>query len=514
VISNREHVDVCETKTDGWFASWVTAIFVVVTCFILPHHTFFRDEVQAWMIAKHSASLAELLSNVRYEGHPVLWHLLLYGLTRLTPNLFWMQVLHLAISAGVIWIFACFAPFTRLQRFLFAFGYFPFYLYSVICRCYALGILLLFVVCACFAHRRRKTGLLAAFLALASFVSAYTWIMAASLAATVVLALIIDREKEQERRSLTWQTMIITVLLAGAFLGSASQIIPPSDSGVYTSWHFGGLRGVGSAFASLASAFLLLPNVVLQWHIAVAPMEIRLLQAVFGLLIFVWALLLVAPRPAALFFLASYFAAALFFAYSKHTGCLRHNAHFYYALFIGLWIAHQSREVPIGNRFVSSLSRLCRSSSPLAITILLFWQVAVGVWSMTVEYRHPLSAGKATAEYILRNGLADLPIAGAPDFAVSTVSAYLDRPVYYLNSKQLGTFVIWNDSREEVITHEEMLDRLFDYVENMPTDVILVLNYRLSDAERQTLEIGELANFDAYLQLDESFYIYRVPSRS
>ena len=58
-------------------------------------HEMWRDELQAWMIARDSTSLGDLFGhNMRYEGHPGLWHLALFVLTRVTDNPVAMQALH------------------------------------------------------------------------------------------------------------------------------------------------------------------------------------------------------------------------------------------------------------------------------------------------------------------------------------------------------------------------------------------------------------------------------------
>jgi hypothetical protein len=39
---------------------------------LLAHHEMWRNELQAWLLARDSDSLAELWRNTRYEEHPLL----------------------------------------------------------------------------------------------------------------------------------------------------------------------------------------------------------------------------------------------------------------------------------------------------------------------------------------------------------------------------------------------------------------------------------------------------------
>src|ERR1700677_3760207 len=73
----------------------VTGVFFLIVLFGLIHHEMWRDELQAWLLARDSHSVFELLKNMRYDGHPPLWHFFLFLITRFTHNPVYMQALHL-----------------------------------------------------------------------------------------------------------------------------------------------------------------------------------------------------------------------------------------------------------------------------------------------------------------------------------------------------------------------------------------------------------------------------------
>jgi hypothetical protein len=142
-------------RSENRFAALVTLAFLLVAGLGIARHEMWRDEMHAWTFALDSRTPAELLHNMRYAGHPPLWHLLLFVLSRFTARPEAMQALHLLLAAGTVWLFARFAPFSRRVRALFAFGYFPLYEYGVISRNYAIGALFLVAVCALRAARPR-----------------------------------------------------------------------------------------------------------------------------------------------------------------------------------------------------------------------------------------------------------------------------------------------------------------------------------------------------------------------
>ena len=143
-------------KTDTRYAIGLTTGFLILGGFTAFNHEMWRDEIQAWLLARDSASFFELFAHLKYEGHPGLWHLCLMPLSRITASPVIMQVFHLFIAGVTVYLFARYAPFNWLQKFLFCFGYFVLYEYAVIARNYALGLLLLILFCVLFRERYKR----------------------------------------------------------------------------------------------------------------------------------------------------------------------------------------------------------------------------------------------------------------------------------------------------------------------------------------------------------------------
>ena len=94
------------------------------------------------MIAATSATPIELFAKLKYEGHPGLWHLLLWVITRFSSDPFWMQVLHLVIALGIWLLIWRASPFRPVEKLLLLLSYYLFWEYFVVSRSYALGVLL------------------------------------------------------------------------------------------------------------------------------------------------------------------------------------------------------------------------------------------------------------------------------------------------------------------------------------------------------------------------------------
>ena len=75
----------------------LTLVYFVISLIGIQHHELWVDESHHWLLARDSGAFLELIKNTRYEGHPILWNILLYQITRFTLNPFWMQFLHILV---------------------------------------------------------------------------------------------------------------------------------------------------------------------------------------------------------------------------------------------------------------------------------------------------------------------------------------------------------------------------------------------------------------------------------
>lgn len=64
-----------------WLLASVALVYSGMLAWVATVHTFWRDEAEAWIVARDSHGWLDLLHNVRYEGHPAGWYALLFGTT-------------------------------------------------------------------------------------------------------------------------------------------------------------------------------------------------------------------------------------------------------------------------------------------------------------------------------------------------------------------------------------------------------------------------------------------------
>ncbi len=494
------------------FPQSLIAIFFSLGLIGILRHSMWRDEINVWLIARDSSSVMELFQNIKYEGHPGLWYICLYILNLLTSNPIAMQFFHLAIATAVITIFLYFSPFLRWQKILFCFGYLPFYEYLLISRNYAIGVLLIFTFCALFPTRQRSYFLLALTLFALANANAYGLIISISLGLMLGLDYLLNRQTE--KRSLVSQNNLIisAVIFILGIITSLAQLIPPADSNLA-----GGASGwvLNFNFQRLTEVLTTIWN---GYVVVIVPgkQEITMFAIIStGLLIF--TLLSLIRQPIILFLYSFGTFSILFFSYLKFIGGPRHHGNLYILLVAVLWLASY---YPANNLYLENLAfKLFKQPAQRLIgfasqyrkaffSVLLSAQLAAGIVAFTRDIIIPLSASRETARFIHQQHLDQILLVGSKDYAVSPIGGYLNRKIYYPEIKDMGSFVLFNQKRQEVNAIAVLEQVNFLLKQNNP-QILLILNYEL-DMANPDLNIAAIANFTNSFMSDEKYYLYLV----
>ena len=93
----------------------IAAAGIALVGITILRHELWRDELQAWQIARASDGFHSLVHNTRYEGHPLLWFGLLYPIAHAHAGPGAMQLLQFFIASTTISVAVWRAPFTLFQ---------------------------------------------------------------------------------------------------------------------------------------------------------------------------------------------------------------------------------------------------------------------------------------------------------------------------------------------------------------------------------------------------------------
>jgi hypothetical protein len=493
----------------------IFGVFVAIVGFTMLRHEMWRDELQAWMIARASHSVPNLLDNIRYEGHPALWYMVLLPLAHLGRGPWVMQLAQLAIASGAFAIVLWRAPFTLLQKALFAGGYFIVFEYGTLSRGYSLGVLFLVATCAIASTRHRWPwcGVTLALLAL-------TTAFGSLVAVAVLLGLIVDdivRRRVASTVDLTadedavarraspslWAVVIgFVVAIAGLTL-AYQQASPPGDAGVYLSWKttFDGAL-MRTSLAAIARALVPMPQLRHEfWNTSIFD-GFTALAALLGLAAFFWIawLLRRRPGPFAVWVGSTVFVVGFLYTKIQYASASRYYGHIFLGLVAALWLVPAMGEIGRDNeRTVRTRSRL--------FTAILVVQLIAGMFVVAVDWKYPFSNGRNVASYIQRHHLENAVVIGQPDESASTVAAYLNRDVYYQSGERFGTYILWDKQRKTNVAPLVAIVQRLDSASNEP--VLLVTN-KPNTGSFGPYRLQPLAAFDNGIVRDEHFWLYRV----
>jgi len=424
-----------DARRDRVIAAVFLVLYAAALAALLARHEMWRDELQAWMLARDSGSLIDLWHNTRYEGHPLLWHLMLFPLARVFASPVAMQVLHWLLATAAAGLVLTRAPFALWVRVAIVFSYLPLYEYGAISRNYLLGVLGVWLVCL--GLESTRTPWLAATGALVVANSNPIGIVI-----TPALAAGIALTPAWRRRRLD-----ALAVVAVGFALAIVQCLPAADYEYASRWNLAFnprllayvCRGFIHTLVPIpantlhfwcTSAFLpTWPFSLKAGHVLSLTLPLVVLGVVAG----VARTVRPSVRALAVWLLA--FASMLAFFYVKLPGQIRQFGLFWAVLVAVLWIA--AADGVVARRWTSLI---------LAPTLVAsLWAAAIAVaW----DWRSQFSGARGTAQAIRANGLAQLPIVGGADYPSSGVAGYLARGRLYYPAKQgEGSFVLWNYAR-------------------------------------------------------------------
>ena len=140
------------------FETVILAGYTVLVASAIAHHEPWADEAQAWQLARNLSLHDLFVTYLHYEGHPILWFVLLRSLALAGISYTGMHWICGAIGVAGTALFLFCSPFPKYLKALLPFTYFLLFQYVVVARAYAFAPPLLYLV----AWRWKKNPILIA----------------------------------------------------------------------------------------------------------------------------------------------------------------------------------------------------------------------------------------------------------------------------------------------------------------------------------------------------------------
>ncbi len=503
-------------KFDLYYAIGVTTLFLFVGSYAAIHHEMWRDEIQAWLLARDSASVFELFANMKYEGHPALWHLCLMPLSRITASPVIMQVFHLLIAATTVFLFTRYAPFNWLHKFLFAFGYFALYEYAIVARNYALGVMLITIFCVLYRERYKRFLWIGIVLILLAHTSVHALIVTIAIGFALMCEYLYfyccKEEALGENRQHIW---IGFALIGFGVITSILQLKPPADYGFAVGWHFKfEIQRVFNFIKIITQAMLPSPRATMGFwgsHQLNSYPLFQLIRLPLCYLIVLWCVLRFLKRPTALLTYLIATVGLLAFFYVKYGGSIRHHGFLFFTFVLASWIYYDSPEIKLPFNRISELAQWV--FGPVFIVILVVHFLG-GITAVRMDIEHIFSNGKRTAEYIKAQGMQDMLMVGHSDPSVSTVVGYLEKDrIYYPRGRRFGSYVRWDKARTHSVSNRDVVKEAKTLSTQNSQDVLIIMSVTLNVSQIEEYQLTLLEKFTGSTIGDEGFHLYllKVP---
>lgn len=409
---------------------WVIfLVYLVVAGYTVAHHEMWGDEIHSWNIAKGSTGYLDLIHNTRYEGHPPVWYTILWTISKFTHNLVYVQVAHWIIAALTVFLVLFISPMPWLTRVLIPFGYYFLYEYSVLSRNYAIGILLACCICI-IIHKELRYKSAVYYLLL--FLMSNTHLLALVLAGCLHLYFLVFNFEQKKDVRIT----ALHILIGGlVFLPSLYFIFPPSDSQLNTQywinrWNPEQIKALGQA---PLRSFVPIPA---WWNhhfwntqfLLDSPNKSKLLNLVIAVIPLAMAFfVLYRNKKSLVVFLVNLFISVIIALVVFPLTSGRYAGFLFIGFVIAYWLYCYEGPVTAKNKFL--------------VTSLLMIQVITGFVMVSKDIRLPFSNASRV------NELLNTPPPHArivTDYwAMNTISAFADRPIYCVDIQREISFVIW-----------------------------------------------------------------------
>ena len=189
-------------------------LFVVLSVINLINHTVWLDEAIAWSLAKN-ITLNNVVITLKNEGHFIIWYLLIMPFAK--NNVCYpvpMSVINWLAYFFAILVMWRKAPFNNFFKILITFSWLSLNYYSVVARCYSIGILGLFILLATYKDQIKHPYFYTIMLVLTAHTSLLATLPVVPLACIFMYNLL-KNQKEMSRKNII---LPLIILFIGVFL--------------------------------------------------------------------------------------------------------------------------------------------------------------------------------------------------------------------------------------------------------------------------------------------------------
>jgi hypothetical protein len=491
------------------FALAVTAAFTAVNLWTVFRHVMWRDEWQPLVWTRYTANWSEFYEAIRYMMCVGFWSFC-WLIEQLGLGDGFFKLVHVLITAAGMYILCRYAPFTKLQKVLFVFGYYPLYEYGTILRNYSSVMTLCIACTALLASRVLRPLAFGATAAVLTQASTFGIFWTFVLGTTYLFEL--RRRGALCLAFFTQPRVLAGVALALASLAFAAAFIVLPD------WALEAMLGrppradsrwvrLWESLPFAARGWIPVPLFGMRDTQFLDPWPWLLILLGLGMAGVIVATLSKSPTGLVLFGLGSLMFGAFFC--NSPWPAMRYQGNWFLLLILSSWVAEslgsEGWSLFGENRVVSWLRE---HRSPM-LTGLLVVHVMVAALFIAQEQVVPFSGSLEAVNLIRQNEPPDVLVIGDPDYPMESIAGYLGRPVYIASRRELGAFVkIERGRRGAPLSPAELSEVIAERLAAEKRDVVLVTSYPVQVPPEVGTLLGQTRSIT-----DEQFFVFRIRYR-
>jgi hypothetical protein len=507
--------------------------FLFLSLIGVRYHEPWRDELQAFLLGRESHSLSELLNNIRYEGHPPLWHLILFIQSHVIDSITITQFIHILIATLTVYVFNKYFTLDYKLKILASFSYFLFYEFNLIARCYGLGILIFFSCMALYTnvvyrkqdqhvkmHHFITLGLLLILLSLTSVIGLIMTISMLCLIVTDTYILYQTKTLSPARI----RGLLIVTLCSMISISSSIYFIKSEPDNSYPVSYTKSLTMDGVRFAVskvFTNYFPILPNKDHNyWNNHVFVNDEQTIGFYLGSILLLLMLFFFLSHSRVTLFFLSGTIALMAFCYFTNMRPYRYSGHLFIFLISSFSLVEFfKKEKTIINfqipAFVNALAQIVFTAS-------LVCNLYASCIAYYKDIKYPFSNFPEAGEYVINSKLYNYAIMGSSDFIVSPLTYFTHKPIHLPESKRDQRFMIWDGSRRNAIDFNDIISELNLEVTKHDTVVLILstpLTYIGPDKKTYAFQEDDINGTQIHMKFinninsinivnDENYYFY------
>lgn len=473
--------------------------YLAVSLFFTLNHEPWRDEAQAWLIARDAGGIGGIFSLTGYEGSPALWQLILYPFASAGLPFTTIFVIHFILNTLTAFLLIFKSPFKIYQIALIIFGYYTLIEYNVIARSYILtylGIVLFAINYNSILNKKNWLGF-----ALAVFIT--SWSNLLGFIISILLSgyyLFINWRKLKTN----WEIYSV-IFLTIIFTSVVIQLIPPSDLGPHNSFLFSiSLHEMIGAVLTFTNAFV--GNLLDFFNIINGISPFLLLTYIISLLAILILLVLFfvgRKKPFILFFILTAILITFFYIQNLGSTSYRHCGIIYLIFVFVSWITYYDIKNKLQN---------------FGFSILLFIGVLISLLNL-FAYSRPFSNSMNVYDYLKVNDyISDNTFIATNKGAMTSViiaNLPLDTKIYSADLESYPTYIKWDTNY--LLASNRSTDQIINSIitefekSNKENAVFIVSSYFIDNIPSYLgYSITKIKSYDGSFKYDEDFDIYYI----